>query len=68
MIAFPLGDYFPIACHCNRVTPFCALWYLNFSILTSLMALVVQLSESSVSAILVHVTIGGRVNATGKVM
>lgn len=49
------------------MTPFCALWYLNFSILTSLRALVIQPSESSVSATLVHVTIGFRVNETGKV-
>ena len=50
------------------MTPFCALWYLNFSILTSLRALVIQPSKSSVSATLVHVTIGIRVNATGNVI
>ena len=67
-VIFPLGDYFPIAIHCNLETPFCAVWYLNFVKLIADIALVAHSSLSRVSAIFVTVTIGILVNVTGKVM
>ena len=65
---FPLGDYLPMAIHCNLVTPFCAVWYLNFVKLITDIALVAHSSRSRVSAIFVAVTIGVLVNVTGKLM
>ena len=65
---FPLGDYLPMAIHCNLETPFCAVWYLNFIKLITEIALVAHSSRSRVSAVLVAVTIGVLVNVTGKLM
>ena len=65
---FPLGDYFPIAIHCNLETPFCAVWYLNFVKLIAYIELVAHSSRSSVSAIFVAVTIGVLVNVIGKLI
>ena len=57
-----------MAIHCNLVTPFCAVWYLNFVKLIADIALVAHSSRSRVSAIFVAVTIGVLVNVTGKLM
>ena len=58
----------PIAIHCNCVTPFWALWYLNLVIKISDIALVTQPSVSSVDPTFLQLTIGILVNEIGKLI